>query len=657
MVLCGLMLWKAPFGEAWVNASYDHLFRFGTHAITNEIVLIQMDNEAYDQFNQTRGQPWDRALHTQLLNRLADDGCAVVVFDVFFRSGGNSIVDKALADAMKRQRGIALMAEQAQVTHPDLIGARPILPAKLFLNAAGETNWGVAWLDPDLDGVVRRHWPFPSAGPYPSLPRTAARLAGARLDDLPQERWIRYYGRDGAWTRLSYRFALLQPPNFYRNKIVFIGTHPKTSWLDGEPDEFSTPYTHWTGETVGGVEILITSFLNRLNQDWLRRPVEGFEFLLLLIAGTVLGAGLPRWPLKIAFVGTIVAMALLTVGAIAWSYFTNYWFPWLVIAGGQAPCALAWAFILKLRRAAELTKTAVADAPEAPLAAPEPLPEIAGYELFPKPFGEGAYGKVWLAKDRDAKWHAVKVVYQARFNENTAPYDREFKGVSRYQPISDQHPGLLRVQFVSSQQNGYFYYIMELGDAVAPGWEKDPSQYKPRDLSSLRSHLPQQRLSTLECVSIGITLCDALEFLHQKGLTHRDIKPQNVIFVGGQPKLADVGLMAEIRPPDEQRTLVGTPGYMPPPPEVPGTPAADIYSLGMVLYVLSTGGAAGRFPEVSSTLIETRSPVEFRALNGVILKACQPNAAERFASAREMQQALRDAQQKIEQAVSQLALK
>ena len=84
-VLCGLVLWLTPPGDFWVNASYDYLFRFGSHAVTNQVTLILMDNAAFDQFHQTRGQPWDRALHAQLLNRLADDGCALVVMDSFFR--------------------------------------------------------------------------------------------------------------------------------------------------------------------------------------------------------------------------------------------------------------------------------------------------------------------------------------------------------------------------------------------------------------------------------------------------------------------------------------------------------------------------------------------------------------------------------------------
>ena len=81
-------------------------------------------------------------------------------------------------------------------------GAQPILPAELFLSAAG-TNWGVAWLDPDPDLIVRRHWPFPSPGPYPSLPWIAAQLAGAPLSETPQKQWLRYYGQDGAWTRIE----------------------------------------------------------------------------------------------------------------------------------------------------------------------------------------------------------------------------------------------------------------------------------------------------------------------------------------------------------------------------------------------------------------------------------------------------------------------
>ncbi|HEX4349357.1 MAG TPA: hypothetical protein VH251_03175, partial [Verrucomicrobiae bacterium] len=116
--------------------------------------------------------------------------------------------------------------------------------------------------------------------------------------------------------------------------------------------------------------------------------------------------------------------------------------------------------------------------------------------------------------------------------------------------------------------------------------------------------------------------------------------PQNIIYIEGRVKIADLGLITKIRPPGEERTLVGTPGYMPPPPERPGTIAADIYALGMVLYVLSTGRAAALFPEVATTLVSTEEPPDFLPLNSVILKACQPAPADRYASAAEMRSAL-----------------
>jgi len=639
-VLCGLLLWATPLGEAWVNASYDYLFRFGAPAVTNKVVLILMDNKAYDQFAQERNRIWDRALHTQLLNKLADDQAALVVFDSFFKVRRDpASTDEALAAAMRRQRGIVLMAEQAQVRlDPRLAGAEPTFPAEMFLSAAG-TNWGVAWLDPDIDLIVRRHWPFPAPGPYPSLPGTAARLAGARLDEEPREQWLRYYGRDGPWPHLSYGFALAQPPDFFRDKIVFIGTQPHTSMPgDNEGDEFLTPYTRWTKISAGGVEIMVTAFLNLMNGDWLRRSSGWVEAIILTVSGILASFGLSRLrPLTACLAAAVGALSVALI-AVSWSYVTNYWFPWLIIAGAQVPCALICAIMMPTIRHVQGTVTGAGRG--------EPVyevPETPDYELFPPPFGEGAYGRVWVVRNAVGQWQALKVVYLANFDNNPDPYEREFNGIRRYKPISDKHPGLLRVDFVSKKRPGYFYYVMELGDPLDPGWEREPSTYRPRDLMSERARSRGRRLTVKECVEIGIALTDALDFLHRQGLTHRDIKPQNIIFVNGHPKLADVGLTAEIRPPDQERTFVGTPGYMPPPPEPPGTVQADIYALGMVLYVLSTGRNAAYFPEISTTLVSPTAP-DFLPLNKVILKACEPDSKQRFATAAEMHQALLEVQ-------------
>jgi len=651
-VFCGLVLWETPLGEPWVNASYDYLFRFGARAVTNNVVLILMDNDAFDHYQQLRGAglAWDRQLHADLLNKLADGGAAMVVFDTWFRIARDPKKDGALADAMRRQRAVVLMAWQAEVAHPTLRGVRPTLPTEPFLDATGTNHWGVAGFTSDVDGIVRRHWPFPAPWPnYPSLAWRAAQLAGAQLGDQPREQWLRYYGPSDSWTTLGYRFAMDKPAGFFRDKIVFIGTQPADSKPNtGEEDKFSTPYTRWTGEAIGGVELNITEFLNLLNGDWLRRPAGWLEVLLLAISGSLLGGGLcrVRWLWAVLFAaGAALVVAL---GAISWSYFTNYWFPWLVIAGGQVPCALVWALALTTRRALGKKTVSVAlsfPRPAAP--AIEEMPEVPGYKLFNPPFGEGAYGKVWLARNPSGQWRALKAVYLANFDQNPDPYEREFSGIKKYQRISDRHPGLLRVEFISDKQAGYFYYVMELGDPLEPGWAGEPSTYKPRDLVNERARSRGRRLPVRECVRIGLTLSDALDFIHRQGLTHRDIKPQNIIFVNGQPKLADPGLVTEIRPPDQERTLVGTPGYMPPPPERPGTPQADIYALGMVLYVLSTGRNAAYFPEIATTLVEGGVPADFFPLNDVILKACQLDPARRYASAAEMHHALQEALKKL----------
>ena len=633
---CGLFFLLTPFGDALTDASYDYLFRFGVQPITNNVALIVMDNAAFDRFYQVRGQPWDRELHAQLLNRLADDGCSLVVMDSFFREPRDARVDELLAKAMKRQHRIVLMAEQSQVTHPGLEGAQPTLPAGIFLNAAG-TNWGVGWLNPDLDFCVRRHWPFPSPGPYPSLSWAAAVQAGAWLGSEPQERWLRYYGPHGEWACMSYQYALTQPAGYFQNRLVFIGTQPKTSLPDGEIDKFCTPYTRWTGEVSSGVEIQLTAFLNLLNGDSLKRPTAPVEWLIFIAFGFLAGGGLCRLPIKPALAAASGAMLVGGLAAISLSYFTNYWFPWLIVLLGQIPVALIWAVAMNRRLAAW----------DRPLLSMDSPPRTPGYKLVNPPFGQGAYGKVWLGRNRAGKWCALKAVYLSRFEHNPDPYEREYSGVLKYQPISDRHPGLLRVDFVSEKQDGYFYYIMELGDSLKPGWEKNPALYAPHDLVSGRTGLENKRLPIKECLRIGIILSEALDFLHGQGMTHRDIKPQNIIFVNGQPKLADVGLMTDIRMDDPERTLVGTPGYMPPPPERPGTPQADIYALGMVLYVLSTGKSPGLFPEISTTLVSAKQPEHFMAFNAIVLKACQPDPASRYSTASQLRDALKEADGKI----------
>jgi len=131
-----------------------------------------------------------------------------------------------------------------------------------------------------------------------------------------------------------------------------------------------------------------------------------------------------------------------------------------------------------------------------------------------------------------------------------------------------------------------------------------------------------------------VALAEALHFLHQRDLIHRDIKPTNILFVRGQPKLADVGLVAEATATGPV-TQVGTPPYMPPWPEPHGTRQADIYSLGMVLYEISTGQAPGAGAVTSiPTCLVGDSP--FMRLNDIFCKACDPDLEQRYHSVAEL---------------------
>lgn len=235
------------------------------------------------------------------------------------------------------------------------------------------------------------------------------------------------------------------------------------------------------------------------------------------------------------------------------------------------------------------------------------------------------------------KYRAVKVVRREDF-EYERTFEREFEGIQRYEGVSHSHPGLVDILHVGrDREAGFYYYVMELADDES-GEEVDPAsgKYKPRTLSS---DLRRGRARTVqECTDLGITIAGALGHLHHAGLIHRDVKPSNIIFVKGVPKLADVGLVASTG----QRTYVGTEGYMP--PEGPGTSAADLYSLAMVLYEMHTGKDRLDFPELPTNLEIPRSVNrdEWRSLNGVICRAGSPDPRKRYESAFAFAKALRD---------------
>src|SRR6185295_10528402 len=80
------------------------------------------------------------------------------------------------------------------------------------------------------------------------------------------------------------------------------------------------------------------------------------------------------------------------------------------------------------------------------------------------PIASGAYGQVWLARNRLGVYRAVKIVHRASFDHDR-PFEREFAGIKAFEPISRSHEGLVNLlQVGRDDAAGYFYYVMELAD-------------------------------------------------------------------------------------------------------------------------------------------------------------------------------------------------
>ncbi len=264
-------------------------------------------------------------------------------------------------------------------------------------------------------------------------------------------------------------------------------------------------------------------------------------------------------------------------------------------------------------------------------------PRIPDHELI-RCIGRGAYGEVWLARGVTGAWRAVKIVWRANFSSDR-PYEREFSGIRNYEPMSRTHSSQVDILHVGRDDAaGYFFYVMELADDCRHAQDIDAATYEPRTLQSdLES---SGRMAASGCLALGGALCEGLEHLHAHELIHRDIKPSNIIFIHGQPKLADLGLVSRA---DAMQSFVGTAGFVP--PEGPGSARADVFSLGKVLYAAHTGMKGSEFPELPTQLTEGEDERLAQEFNLVLLKACAPDPSRRHASAtalREELQMLKD---------------
>lgn len=251
--------------------------------------------------------------------------------------------------------------------------------------------------------------------------------------------------------------------------------------------------------------------------------------------------------------------------------------------------------------------------------AADTVPVIPDHEIV-RMIGSGAYGEVWLAQSMTGAYRAVKVVWWDDF-EDEVLFAREFEGVVHYEPISRDIPGLVHILHVG-QNHGempYYFYVMELADDAYAGVHMDPQSYVPRTLQSDMKQYRRRPMPLDYVLEVGCQLSRALEGLHAEDLTHRDVKPGNIIFINGRAKLADAGLVAN----RDQRAFVGTEGYIP--PEGGGSPRADVYALAKVLYEMATGMDRLSFPALPDELPEGTTHRRWIRFNSLICRAAAPS--------------------------------
>ena len=266
------------------------------------------------------------------------------------------------------------------------------------------------------------------------------------------------------------------------------------------------------------------------------------------------------------------------------------------------------------------TETNPGRGPNAPPPSPQEIarrfPQLEILELI----GQGGMGIVYKARQpRLDRVVALKILPLESGRDPTFAerFAREARALARL-----NHPHIVAI-YDFGEVDGLYYFLMEHVDGV--------------DLRQLER---SGRLSPEQALSIVPRICDALQYAHEEGIVHRDIKPGNILIdKKGRVKIADFGLAKLVgnAPGDLSLTgagqFMGTPHYMAPeqinrPKQVDHR--ADIYSLGVVFYEMLTGELpVGRFAAPSRKVrIDVR-------LDDIVLRALENNPERRYQQASE----------------------
>jgi TolB-like protein/Tfp pilus assembly protein PilF/tRNA A-37 threonylcarbamoyl transferase component Bud32 len=209
------------------------------------------------------------------------------------------------------------------------------------------------------------------------------------------------------------------------------------------------------------------------------------------------------------------------------------------------------------------------------------------YEILEE-IGRGGMGVIYRARQQHSRRIvAVKriLAHQVNSHEMLVRFRREAEAVA-----SLDHPNILPIHEVSESEEGLPFFSMK----YATG-------------GSLRAAAPTLRKNPRGCVQLMAKVARAIDYAHGKGILHRDLQPGNILLdENGEPMVSDFGLAKWLdQSSDLTRTLetLGTPGYIAPEQAESRagdlTSAADVYSLGAILFYLLTG----RPPFVGSNVL------------------------------------------------------
>jgi serine/threonine protein kinase len=233
---------------------------------------------------------------------------------------------------------------------------------------------------------------------------------------------------------------------------------------------------------------------------------------------------------------------------------------------------------------------------------------------------------------------AIKVPYM-QFESDVVFYGR----FQREEEVGRRlnHPGIIKV--LTPRHKSRMYIAMEYIEG-----------------SSLRPMMRESGgMPTEKALDIARQICEALVYMHSQGVVHRDLKPENILVTAdGKIKIMDFGIALD----ESARRLtwsglsstIGTPDYMAP-EQVSGRRGdvrTDIYSLGVILYEMLTGNLPYSGPNVynvmrAKTAEDPQPPSAFKPdidghLEEIILHAIERSPRDRYSSAQEMLEALRD---------------